>query len=140
LHYSKFTSSILPALFNLRQKRKLEKPASNAGNGSSERSRSWFLTLQYSYRITGYTASRGWIPIPPAVTVKFIRRIPQRRNFMKQSSKDQAKGKLHQVKGKIKAKLGRATRNPNLETEGEDELVVGTVQKKIGQIEKVFEE
>jgi uncharacterized protein YjbJ (UPF0337 family) len=59
---------------------------------------------------------------------------------MKQSSKDQAKGKLHEVTGKIKAKLGRATKNPKLETEGEDEQVVGTVQKKIGQIEKVFEE
>jgi len=59
---------------------------------------------------------------------------------MKQSSKDQAKGKLHEVKGKIKAKIGQATKNPNLETEGQDEQVVGTVQKKIGQIEKVFEE
>jgi uncharacterized protein YjbJ (UPF0337 family) len=59
---------------------------------------------------------------------------------MKQSSKDQAKGKLHEVKGKIKAKLGRATKNSNLEAEGQDEQVIGTVQKKIGQIEKVFEE
>lgn len=59
---------------------------------------------------------------------------------MKQSSKDRAKGKLHEVKGKIKTKLGRATKNPNLETEGEDEQVIGTFQKKIGQIEKVFEE
>ena len=59
---------------------------------------------------------------------------------MKQSSKDRAKGKLHEVKDKIKAKVGRATKNPNLETEGEDEQVIGTVQKKIGQIEKVLEE
>jgi uncharacterized protein YjbJ (UPF0337 family) len=59
---------------------------------------------------------------------------------MKQSSKHQAKGKLHEVKGKIKATLGRATKNPNLENEGQDEQVAGTVQKKIGQIEKVFEE
>jgi uncharacterized protein YjbJ (UPF0337 family) len=59
---------------------------------------------------------------------------------MKRSSKDQATGKLHEVKGKIKTKLGRATKNLNLENEGEDEQVAGTVQKKIGQIEKVFEE
>jgi uncharacterized protein YjbJ (UPF0337 family) len=58
---------------------------------------------------------------------------------MKQSSKDRAKGKLHELNSKIKAKLGRATKNPNLE-EGQDEQVVETVQKKIGQIEKVFEE
>jgi uncharacterized protein YjbJ (UPF0337 family) len=59
---------------------------------------------------------------------------------MKQSSKDQAKGKLHEVKGRIKAKVGRATKNPNLEAEGQDEQVAGTVQKKIGQIEKVFDD
>jgi len=59
---------------------------------------------------------------------------------MKRSSKDQATGKLHEVKGKIKTKLGRATKNLNLENEGEAEQVAGTVQKKIGQIEKVFEE
>jgi uncharacterized protein YjbJ (UPF0337 family) len=59
---------------------------------------------------------------------------------MKRSSKDQATGKLHEVKGKIKTKLGRATKNLNLENEGEDEQVAGTVQKKIGQIEKVFEQ
>jgi uncharacterized protein YjbJ (UPF0337 family) len=63
-----------------------------------------------------------------------------RRNPMKQSTKDQAKGKLHEVKGKVKEKLGRATKNPNLEAEGQDEQVVGTVRKKIGQIEKVFED
>ncbi len=50
---------------------------------------------------------------------------------MKQSSKDQAKGKLHEVKGKVKAKLGRATKNPNLEAEGEAEQMGRTVQKKI---------
>lgn len=59
---------------------------------------------------------------------------------MKQSTKDEANGTLHDVKGKIKARVGRATKNPNLESEGEDEQIVGTVQKKIGQIEKVFEE
>ena len=46
---------------------------------------------------------------------------------MKRSSKDQATGKLHEVKGKIKTKLGRATKNLNLENEGEAEQVAGTV-------------
>ncbi len=31
---------------------------------------------------------------------------------MRQSTKDEAKGKLHEVKGKIKEKVGRATGNP----------------------------
>jgi uncharacterized protein YjbJ (UPF0337 family) len=37
---------------------------------------------------------------------------------MKSSTKDQAEGKFHEVKGKIKEKAGKATNNPNLENEG----------------------
>jgi uncharacterized protein YjbJ (UPF0337 family) len=58
---------------------------------------------------------------------------------MKDSNKDQAEGKFHEVKGKVKEKVGRATNNPNLVEEGQDENVAGKVQKKIGQVEKVFE-
>ncbi len=58
---------------------------------------------------------------------------------MKQSSRDQAEGKLHEVKGKVKEKVGRATNNPNLENEGTDEKAAGKVQKKVGQVERVFE-
>ncbi len=57
---------------------------------------------------------------------------------MKQSTKDKAKGKFHEVKGKVKAKIGRATNNPNLEAEGQGEKLGGKVQKKIGQVEKVL--
>jgi uncharacterized protein YjbJ (UPF0337 family) len=59
---------------------------------------------------------------------------------MKQSTRDEAKGKFHEVKGKIKQKIGRATNNPNREAEGQDEKVAGKIQKKIGQVERVFEE
>jgi len=58
---------------------------------------------------------------------------------MKQSSKDQVKGKLHEVKGKVKEKVGRATNDSNLEAEGVGEYIVGKAQKKIGQVEKVIE-
>jgi uncharacterized protein YjbJ (UPF0337 family) len=58
---------------------------------------------------------------------------------MKDSTKDQAEGKLHEVKGKVKEAVGRATNNPNLQDDGTDEKVAGKVQKKIGQVEKVFE-
>ncbi|MGD0403498.1 MAG: CsbD family protein [Candidatus Acidiferrales bacterium] len=58
---------------------------------------------------------------------------------MKNSSKDQAEGTMHEVKGKVKEQVGRATNNPNLQDEGTDEKVAGKVQKKIGQVEKVFE-
>jgi uncharacterized protein YjbJ (UPF0337 family) len=59
---------------------------------------------------------------------------------MKQSTKDQAQGKFHEVKGKVKEKVGQATNNPRLKDEGHDEKVVGKVQKKIGQVEKVLED
>ncbi len=57
---------------------------------------------------------------------------------MKQSTKDKAKGKFHEVKGKVKEKVGRATNNPDLEAEGQAEKIGGKVQKKIGQVERVL--
>jgi uncharacterized protein YjbJ (UPF0337 family) len=59
---------------------------------------------------------------------------------MKQSTKNQAKGKFHEVKGKVKEKVGRATNNPDLEAEGQVEKLGGKVQKKIGQVESVLEQ
>jgi uncharacterized protein YjbJ (UPF0337 family) len=58
---------------------------------------------------------------------------------MKPSTKDQIAGKLHEVKGDVKEKAGQVTNNPNLAAEGQDEKLGGKIQKKIGQIEKVFE-
>lgn len=58
---------------------------------------------------------------------------------MKSSTKDQIRGKLHEVKGTVKEKAGQVTNNPDLEADGRNEKVTGTVQKKIGQIEKVFD-
>ena len=57
---------------------------------------------------------------------------------MKQSTKDRAKGKFHEVKGKVKEKVGRATNDPDLEAEGQVENIGGKVQKKIGQVERVL--
>ena len=59
---------------------------------------------------------------------------------MKQSTKDTAKGKFHEVKGKLKEKVGRATNDPNMEAEGQGEKIGGKVLKKIGQVEKVLGE
>jgi len=58
---------------------------------------------------------------------------------MKSSTKDQVEGKVHEIKGKVKEKAGRSSNNPRFEGEGQDEKVGGKIQKKIGQIEKVFE-
>jgi uncharacterized protein YjbJ (UPF0337 family) len=59
---------------------------------------------------------------------------------MKNSTKDQAEGAMHEVKGKVKEQFGKATNNPRLQNEGADEKVGGKVQKKVGQVEKVLED
>ena len=58
---------------------------------------------------------------------------------MKSSTKDQVKGKLHEMKGEVKEKAGKFTNNPNLTAEGQNEKLASKVQKKVGQIEKVVE-
>jgi len=57
---------------------------------------------------------------------------------MKPSTKDKAKGTFHEVRGKVKETVGRATNDPDLEAEGQVEKVGGKVQKKLGQVEKVL--
>jgi uncharacterized protein YjbJ (UPF0337 family) len=58
---------------------------------------------------------------------------------MKTSVTDQIKGKFHEVKGNVKEKAGQVINDPNLEAEGQGEKLAGKIQKKIGQIEKIFE-
>jgi uncharacterized protein YjbJ (UPF0337 family) len=58
---------------------------------------------------------------------------------MTSSTTDKIEGKLHEAKGKVKETVGQVTNNPALEAEGQDENTSGKVQKKIGQIKKVFE-
>jgi len=57
---------------------------------------------------------------------------------MKQSTRDKAEGKFHELKGKVKEKVGRATNDPNMEAEGQGEQIGGKLKKKIGQVEKVL--
>ena len=57
---------------------------------------------------------------------------------MKSSTKDQAEGKFHEVKGTIKEIAGKLSDNPKLQAEGTDEKIAGKVQGKIGQLKKVF--
>ena len=58
---------------------------------------------------------------------------------MDNSTKDQVEGKFHEVKGKVKEKVGQVTNDPNLKSEGQGERLAGKIQKKVGEIEKVFE-
>ena len=57
---------------------------------------------------------------------------------MKSSTKDKIEGSLREAKGKVKEESGKAIGNPNLQDRGTDEKVAGKVQKKVGDIKKVF--
>jgi uncharacterized protein YjbJ (UPF0337 family) len=71
------------------------------------------------------------------VNVASFKPVFDRRDTMKRSTKDQVEGAFHQVKGTIKEIAGKVSMNPDLEGEGKDEKIVGKVQEKIGEIEKV---
>ena len=58
---------------------------------------------------------------------------------MNQGTKDRIEGAIHEVKGKAKETAGQAIGNPDLELEGQAENLGGKVQKKVGQVEQVFE-
>jgi uncharacterized protein YjbJ (UPF0337 family) len=57
---------------------------------------------------------------------------------MKDSTKDKVQGAVHELKGKVKEKAGQVTNNPRLMDEGTDEKIGGKIQKKAGDVEKVF--
>jgi uncharacterized protein YjbJ (UPF0337 family) len=57
---------------------------------------------------------------------------------MKDSTKDQAQGKFHEVKGSIKELAGKLSDNPKLEGEGAGEKIAGKFQEKVGQIKQVL--
>ena len=56
---------------------------------------------------------------------------------MKSSTGDEAEGKLHQMKGKIKEIAGKVILDSDLEAEGKKENKPAKVQEKIGDIKKV---
>ena len=58
---------------------------------------------------------------------------------MKPSTRDQIAGSVDEVKGKVKEKAGHLVGNTRLEDEGRSQNVAGRIQKKVGQIERVFE-
>jgi uncharacterized protein YjbJ (UPF0337 family) len=57
---------------------------------------------------------------------------------MKNSTKDKAEGRFHEVKGKVKEVAGKLSNNPQLEAEGTGEKIAGEVQAKVGEVKKVF--
>ena len=57
---------------------------------------------------------------------------------MEPSTRDEIAGRVHEVKGTIKEKVGELTNDPDLEGEGIGEKIAGKVQKKIGQVQKAL--
>jgi uncharacterized protein YjbJ (UPF0337 family) len=57
---------------------------------------------------------------------------------MKPSTEDEIAGKVHEVKGSIKEKVGELTNDADLEGEGVGEKLAGKVRKKLGQVEKAL--
>ncbi len=55
------------------------------------------------------------------------------------STHDQVEGKVHEIKGAIKEKVGEITKNPTLQDQGTAERIQGTIEKKIGEIKQVLE-
>jgi uncharacterized protein YjbJ (UPF0337 family) len=58
---------------------------------------------------------------------------------MKPRTNNEIAGKVHEVKGKIKQKVGQLTNDPTLEAKGIVENIAGKIQKKIGQVQKTIE-
>jgi uncharacterized protein YjbJ (UPF0337 family) len=57
---------------------------------------------------------------------------------MKPGTQDEVEGKLHDLKGKVKEKVGQLTNDPDLEAEGQAEEIAGKIQGKVGQVKKVL--
>jgi uncharacterized protein YjbJ (UPF0337 family) len=68
------------------------------------------------------------------------RRRTEEQIMMKLSTDDKMTGKVHEVKGTIKQKVGELTNAPNLEADGRAEKNAGKVQKVVGKIEKAIGE
>ena len=58
---------------------------------------------------------------------------------MKNSTTDKIEGALHEAKGKIKENVGHVMSDPDLEAEGRAENLDGKIQKKVGQVKRVFD-
>jgi uncharacterized protein YjbJ (UPF0337 family) len=58
--------------------------------------------------------------------------------FMHSSTHDKVKGTAKEAVGKVKEETGKAIGNPNLQDRGTGEKVAGKVERKVGDVKKVF--
>lgn len=57
---------------------------------------------------------------------------------MNSSTKDKVEGAAKEAVGKVKEKTGEAIGNPDLRDRGTEERVAGKVERKVGDLKKVF--
>ena len=57
---------------------------------------------------------------------------------MKSSAKDKVKGSIKEVVGKVEEATGKAIGNPNLQDRGTARRVAGKVERKVGEVKKLF--
>ena len=58
----------------------------------------------------------------------------------KMNREDRLRGSAKEIKGHLKERTGRALGNRRMETEGSMERLGGKARRKIGEVEKVFED
>jgi len=58
---------------------------------------------------------------------------------MNSSSEDKIEGTAKEVVGKVKEETGRVIGNPDLEDRGTAEKIEGQVERKVGDVKKVFD-
>jgi uncharacterized protein YjbJ (UPF0337 family) len=59
--------------------------------------------------------------------------LSQQENTMSIPNKDEIKGKFDQAKGEVKEKFGRATNDPELVQESQDDKASGRTQETFGK-------
>ena len=59
--------------------------------------------------------------------------------FMDSSTHDKVEGTAKEAVGKVKEETGKAIGNQDLEDRGTGEKVGGKVERKVGEVKKVFE-
>ncbi len=57
---------------------------------------------------------------------------------MKNSTKQQIEGDMHDARGTAKEAAGKLAHDPDLEGEGRIEKIAGIVQKKLGKLEQLI--
>lgn len=58
---------------------------------------------------------------------------------MSNSTEDKIKGEATKLKGDVKEGIGKLVGNEKLQAEGKADQAAGTIEKKVGDVKKVFD-